>query len=251
MELRKTLVGMFVLGSLAVSAVAPVAAHETTFNYTADGGFLVGTESGFPSGGTSDTVVFHNDDDSVCAGPECHGIRWGVGVPDPTVQSGLHLTPAAGVVTTDGPLVDFGSMLHHNSPISSFFTGDVDLGWHLTLTTLGGDLVDVIDLVFNIQVNETLNSPGDVDDEFTYSLVSGPLSDVFTFEGDTYRVFLSGFYNEAGVLTSTFFSPEGGDNTGLVKFTIEHVVPAPGALALLAIGIAAIGASARRRKQAC
>lgn len=243
MELRKALVGMCLLGGLAIGA-GPVAAHELTFAYTADGGFLPGTDVGLP-----DPVTFHNDDDSPCAGPECLGVNWGVGTPEPAVNSGLHLTGADGFVTTDGPLVDFGSLLHHNSPITSFFEGSVDLAWHLTLETLGGDVVDVIDLVFRIYVNETQNFPGDVDDEFTYELISGPLSDVFFYQGETYKVSLSGFYNDAGDLTSIFYSPEGDQNIGYVRFGLVHVVPAPGALLLMLIGLAAVAIGARRKRQ--
>lgn len=244
----KTVTARGLLVSILMAGITTVAqAHELTFDYTADGGFLVGTETGFPIGGTSNTVVYHNDDDSACAGPICRGINWGLGVPDSTVQSGLHLGAAAGTVTTDGPQVDFGSMLHHNSPTTESFSGTVDLTWQLALST-GGMAVDVIDLVFRIFVEETPNVPGDVDDEFTYALVSGPLSDVFEFEGESYRVNVFGFYDPLGNLTTTFFSPEGGDNTGFVRFSVDHIaVSSPEAWGLLALGMVPLVRRTRRR----
>ena len=250
LEIKTKFARSLVAGIFLMGGAVPASAYETSFIYTADGGFITGSEVGFPSGGSNDTVFFHNDDETVCVTPQCHGVSWGLPL---DAQSDLHINPpdpALGTVITNGPLVDLFSLTHHNTPTTEDFAGTLDLLWHLTLIeTTGMNPVATIDWVFRINVFELRDFPGPMDDEFSYTLISGPLNNVFMFNGDNYRVSLSGFYDSLGQLTSIFYSPEGGSTTAYVKFGVS-TVPEPCAIALMGIGmLGMVGGFVRRMKQ--
>ncbi len=66
------------------------------------------------------------------------------------------------------------------------------------------------------------------------------------FEGTTYRLSSTGFFDEEGVLMGAFWSPEGERNTGLVRVE-AHEAPAPGTLGLLGLGLVALAWLGGRR----
>jgi len=185
--------------------------------------------------------------------------------------------------------VEFGDLVHHNEPITAAggnLTG-IDVSWNLHLyetqaDAISGDLADTIfdwHATFPLDIWETSNSgtcdPGaatspagtvvgtgpngndfvsngvsvsQCDDAFAFGGAS--TNSAFNYLGEDYIIALGGFYDNVGALTETFWSPEGSENIGFVRFDIQTApVPEPATLALIGLGLAGLGFSARRRIQ--
>jgi len=181
-------------------------------------------------------------------------IRWGVGSPVATVNSGYRFDSAAppSMVVNTGDVFSFGNLTHFNNPI---FSGGGISGAQLNITTdltIGGVPLTEGPFTFSFIHNETPNScspqPNCANDIVSFSnLVT---SDTFTVAGQMYTLNLLGFsYN--GVTTNSFSSPEGGNNTAqlLGSFSAPIVtVPEPSTLGIFALSMVGL-ASFRLRRQ--
>jgi hypothetical protein len=189
-------------------------------------------------------------------------------------QTATRNTPIENQVVNDpnvlGEIFVLGSLTHWNRRISATgfpdgFTANINVEYNVSIEDDLGDSVDLSD-VFNLVFTETLNA-GPVESCPTANLAGSVCDDTFQFFGnDTLNFSLSGTDYTLGVIgfcededavkclesDGIFYSPEDGASVGLVLELKEEgegpAAPAPGALALISVGL--IGMSYARRRSA-
>jgi hypothetical protein len=230
---------LVLLSTLAGSAKAFVLSNVDGDWSNWVGGFNVNTPSGVPNPG------YGNQSQDQ--------IRWGTLFSPGTVgkQSGLGFTGSAGSGATvsfgPGEAFQIGELEHFNWPIDAGTNvTDVRLTLNMAFTDPSG--LDE-SLFFTIHINETENTAGPVPDiiSFPGALPSVP----FTVGTQDYTLDILGFGPNADSILSQFVSPENVDNQtflwGRITGTGEPVVPAPAAVVLAGVGMAAMSVLRRRR----
>jgi hypothetical protein len=174
--IRNAVASIALAAIAALGGVAP--ARGVTFYYDAYGGFISGTDSPAGSG------TFANDPDTASGGTFDVGanadprmpsnqfvdVTWGtaLGAQGPyDGKSGFALSKVDdGVVTVNGPLVEFGKLTHFNRPIALVSDLDfVQLEWNLQLFATAGDAaantnpVKTVTLRYTLYNWETPNDP--------------------------------------------------------------------------------------------
>ena len=169
MQIRDAVAAVALAVMAGLGGAAP--AQGVTFYYDAYGGFIVGTDSPGGSG------AFANDPDAASGGPFDVGanadprmaasqfvdVTWGnaSGAQGPyDGKSGLALSKVDdGVVTVNGPLVDFGRLTHFNRPIGLGTDLDfVELEWKLQLFTTASDAAANTNPVKSLALRYTLDN---------------------------------------------------------------------------------------------
>lgn len=163
---------------------------------------------------------------------------------------------------------DFGSVMgwltHHNEIIGEFFLGTVGVHYHLDYYS-DPDKTDLVwssdELNFVLEIWETANAGPCPEgeplcaDRFRYQVLGAtgfgdpfdlPLGS-FTYDGTNYVVSSSGFFDAAGNLLGSAWSAEGSQNSFYVNHEVH--VPEPASMALMGLGLAALGLTTRRRRQ--
>lgn len=196
-----------------------------------------------PVGGTNITYLF---DQFVAYGNgKSDQIWWGT-QSQGQGQSGLGFTGATPPPDTFdlGDPFEVGMLRHFNNPI--------EFGTHatavdLTVSLAFDDPAGVSgDFTFTLLINETLNSPGPVDDIISFP--TSMSSETIEIGGNVYVLQLLGFGDTPGDLQDQFVSPEGGTNaTYLWGRLTQPAIPAPGALLLGAMGTVLVGWLRQRR----
>jgi len=210
-------------------------------------------------------------------------LSWGqTGATEPwdggTNRSGLEIedvSPQPGTVFTNGAIAPTSEITHYNNSIAGEYAtlDTATLRTALTLSAVDPDpapedpLALAEALIFDIDFIETPNDgscgfPSDSNCDDIFVIAFGALANSFDYLGVTYNiaiVTLSGNINplpnatcaEAGVANGClgFTTPE-GENTPVDFGILITQVPAPGALAVMGMGLLGLGALARRRKKA-
>lgn len=252
-------------------------ASALTFSYTAGGGFVEGTQVGYPSpvvfSGWQTPLDKRNFDP---LNPEVvsASLNWGTPAGGQQLQSGatINQTPinnsnpgsAAdlnGSVVVGGNRANLGYVVHHNQiEGTAFGPSPVTVSYNLLLKDGATSVFDWHG-DFTLRFKETINDAPCVDGNpagsicddifgFVAAANSDPTS--FTYGGSRYNVDITGFWNALapnGTLQgdNNFYSAELGSNLASVQFAVTQV-PEPGSIALLGLGLLGLGAMRRRVK---
>jgi len=198
-------------------------------------------------GGNGTVGFFHNQPISYGSGRE-EQVRWGILGPAQK-QSGLGFT---GVVPPSlsfavGDPFAIGLLRHFNYRVIVPTATQADLSVHLTFTSPGSVSQA---FTFTFQIDETLNTGGDVPDRIDFP--SALPHETFPIGGTTYTLELLGFGSTATSLIPYFLSQEETASSAVLwgRITADAPpVPAPGALSLSLLGATLMGWLSRRRNR--
>ena len=202
---------------------------------------LVGTSSG----------VFVNPigpSGMVVTGVGTNLFGWGVGSP----PNSLGFAGLAFATDTE-TVFSFGTLTYYNGSISAGTEANaVDLAVTLSLTTPAGITTP---FAFNLQI---LNTPNTGDPIASADIVNFPSffpSTVFDYDGVAHTLEIVGFgaVSGSGYTTSSSFNVLEGSTAstqllGRVTSDVSNVVPEPGSLGLMGLGIASLVAVRLRKK---
>lgn len=283
MQKRTSLTAGLLAAALGFSGLATA---QPTFHYNSYGGFVVGSDSGFPEAVYNDPNTF----DRMPSGAvdETNEFAWGTpqtdagksrltlnadgldevvtpAAPDESdrhINTQLEIGNAIDPTTGTGGSI-FGYLTHDNNTIDEAFEGaTVDINYYLDIyapdnADKTGDPIATLGVPFQFQLDvwETNNSaepcpngdPNPCDDRFRYRLLPGgdfgddfidQTLDSFSYDGETYEVSATGFFQEGGGTAGEFWTIEEEDvsTTGSVRIE-AHQVPAPAPLGLLGLGL--------------
>lgn len=265
--------------ALMLSILAP--AHAVVFTYDGYGGFVPGTEEMHLSA----TATYRGYTlGSGERGEVSWGTPTATSEPF-NGQSGLEINGNnaslyMGQSISLGQSANFGYLTHYNEPITAA-GGDlagIDVGYYLRVYA-DGNLVYSMnftgDNAFKLHVWETTNTApcpnsapagtplsdngnthtsngnpqSTCDDAFSFGPATG--SGQFSYLGALYQISFAGFYDQSapnGSFTpgGTFWSSEGGADTGYVQLRLNQV-PEPSTIALLGIALLGLSIAAGKR----
>lgn len=276
--LRSALASALMLGILSP-------AHAVVFTYDGWGGFVDGTQE--MHGSATANFQGYSVTGSGERGQVSWGTATGTAGPFEG-QSGLAINSNIvdlymGQSISLGQSANFGYLTHYNQPITAA-GGDlagVDVGYYLRVYA-DGNQVFTMDFTgnnaFGLHVWETSNAipcpnsdpsgtllsdngnthtsngnpQSTCDDAFSFGPASGSFQ--FAYLGSLYDISFAGFFDGSapnGSFTpgGTFWSPEGGTNTGYVQLQLNQV-PEPGTMALLGLSLLGLSIAGQQRRKA-